>query len=209
MSEPKVSALDKGHAGQNSDNAMDISRSIPPARISLNGAPEEAERNPRCLENTAGLQPQHAATEFGRLDLFATSKNQGPLPSSVANILSHWLSGCDPSTYDWQRKTREQEEESSKVEGGLATPKHHARKRSGQNLPRETYKPSTMSSKFPTVKHWGSQPQDSLPGGRLQSSQVTEEDLPMTQTERGVFGGREAVKKSNAKARKKKRAAGF
>lgn len=204
MNESKVSALDKGHTEQNIDNAMDSSRAIPPARISLNDAPEDAERSPKCLENTAG---SHAATAFGNLGLFAASKNQGPLPGSVANILSHWIPGCDPSTYDWQRKTREQEEESSKVEGGLATSKHRVRKRSWQSLPRETHKPANTASKFPTVKHWGSQPQDSLP--RLQSSQVTEEDSPMTQTERGVFGGREAVRKGNAKARKKKRAAGF
>lgn len=210
MSESTASAFNEGHTEQNNDDAMDISRSIPPGRVSLNDAPEEAERCPKSPENPAGSLLQHAAAGFGSLDLFTTSKDQGPLPGSVANILSHWSPGCDPSAYDWQRKSREQEEESSKTEGRLAAiPKHRVRKRSSQTLQRETHKPSNTSTIFPTVKHWGSQPQDSLPRGRLHGSQVTEEDLPMTQTERGVFGGREAVRKSNVKARKKKRAAGF
>ncbi|OAX78896.1 hypothetical protein ACJ72_06793 [Emergomyces africanus] len=44
----------------------------------------------------------------------------------------------------------------------------------------------------------------------VQSSQVTEEgDMPMTQVERGVFGGRDTTSRKVIKERKKKRAAGF
>lgn len=49
-----------------------------------------------------------------------------------------------------------------------------------------------------------------VPQMMVQSSQLTEEgDVPMTQVERGLFGGRNAASKKAVKERKKKRAAGF
>ncbi|KAH8425687.1 uncharacterized protein LDX57_003436 [Aspergillus melleus] len=68
----------------------------------------------------------------------------------------------------------------------------------------------SASSAVPVVREWGSQPENSEPPAiRLQSSQHVEDDLPMTQVERGMFGGREASRKVATKTRKKKRAAGF
>ncbi|KAE8412231.1 RNA polymerase I-specific transcription initiation factor RRN6-like protein [Aspergillus pseudocaelatus] len=124
---------------------------------------------------------------------------------NVTNILQHWLPGTDPATYDWQRTVQALELEESQWDTKDMTPKRRLKKKKV-----DSFAPRPATSAAPTVREWGSQPEiNEQPMVRLQSSQVIEDDLPMTQVERGAFGGREAGRKSTVKAKKKKRAAGF
>ncbi|KAL2002477.1 hypothetical protein VTN02DRAFT_6699 [Thermoascus thermophilus] len=144
---------------------------------------------------------------YAGLHSLTTIKDQGAVPTKVVNILSHWSPGSDPITYDWQRVMQAQENENSRAGDKSTTYGRRARDRVSRSQDASVFIPSSPA--VPVVRQWGSQPQEELPKAKLQSSQVAEEDLPMTQVERGVFGGREAGKKSLLKARKKKRAAGF
>ncbi|KAE8379464.1 RNA polymerase I-specific transcription initiation factor RRN6-like protein [Aspergillus bertholletiae] len=133
------------------------------------------------------------------------SERERPVSSSVTNILQHWLPGIDPATYDWQGTIQALELEESQWDTKDTTPKRRLKKKKV-----DSFTPHPMTSTAPTVRQWGSQPEiNEQPTVRLQNSQIMEEDLPMTQVERGAFGGREAGRKSTLKVKKKKRAAGF
>lgn len=146
-----------------------------------------------------------SAPAFSSLAAFTTFKEYRSLARNVANLLSHWQPGVDPSTYDWQKSSQAQGAESSQM--GPGTPQGRARKskRRSQQTPtidRRTFLPQAPVA--PLFRAWGSQPDHTLP---LASSQPTLDEAPMTQTERGQFGARE-VTKSN-KQKKKRRAGGF
>lgn len=146
---------------------------------------------------------------YSSLSTLTTFTAKSSRSRNTKAILSHWVPGMDPATYSWQRTVQNQEEDGRKRNSRSATPKRRSRTKTPQSVP--------MSSPAPTiVPEFGSQPTGPPPRrgvlpGVLLSSQVTgiEEDLPMTQIERGLFGGREANKKTALKSRKKKRAAGF
>lgn len=131
-------------------------------------------------------------------------------PQSVASILGHWPTGADPASYDWQQiaSTLDVEEphRAARSTTPKATPRPKKLQGQGVNLdsPATNEPPATF-----TPRVWGSQTQAGESSRAIQSSQVMEEDLPMTQMERGIFGGRDAERRGAAKARKKKRAAGF
>ncbi|KAE8348076.1 RNA polymerase I-specific transcription initiation factor RRN6-like protein [Aspergillus coremiiformis] len=126
------------------------------------------------------------------------------VPQSVANMLHCWLPGMDPIAYNWQRTVQ-----------GLETeePRRESKKTISQRWMRNKIVGSSanqVTSAAIAVRDWGSQPETNEPPVvRLESSQVIEDDLPMTQIERGTFGGRESCRKGIVKARKRKRAAGF
>lgn len=146
---------------------------------------------------------------YSSLSTLTTFTAKSTRSRNTKAILSHWAPGMDPATYSWQRTVQSQEDDGRKRNSRTSTPKRRTRTKTPQSIP--------MSSPAPTIaQEFGSQPTGApsrrgvLPGV-LPSSQVTgiEEDLPMTQVERGLFGGREANKKTALKTRKKKRAAGF
>lgn len=157
-----------------------------------------SEDDGRSAPNTRPFYSSLAAfTEF-------TDERQRSVSQNVTNMLHHWLPGTDPVAYDWQRTVQALGMEELQRDSKNATPKRRLRKK--------TVEPSIlpMTSTATAIRGWGSQPEiNEPPAIRLQSSQVMEDGLPMTQVERGAFGGREAGRKSILKARKKKRAAGF
>ncbi|KAI3066184.1 hypothetical protein CBS147343_7327 [Aspergillus niger] len=163
-------------------------------------------------ESQWDMEPTYAS-----LSTYTTFSRERNMPRKVASMLGHWLPGADPAGYNWQRTIQLQGTEESQSASKAATPKRRQRKKtpSSQGTTSVTSgnvsAPNPMTSVTPDVRGWGSQPENNeAPVLRLQSSQVIEEDdVPMTQIERGAFGGREAGRKSVMKARKKKRAAGF
>ncbi|OKL60594.1 hypothetical protein UA08_04358 [Talaromyces atroroseus] len=128
-----------------------------------------------------------------------------PATGAAHEVLSHWVIGGNPESFDWVSVfTMDTGEKDSRPRL-----KSRTRTRSRSRAPSEGLKVLRSSPVAPTVAYPGSQPQQSFSRLPLPSSQISEDMLPMTQIERGLFGSREAGKKSNAKARKKKRAAGF
>lgn len=157
-------------------------------------------------------QPTKRVPVYSTLSSLTTFKNQPSMSWNVESMLSHWVPGMDPAAYDWQRTVFSVEEDESQRMSRSVTPKRKQRKKTPQRTTMTSPAPPPISPAIPGIYGQSSQPtSDGLYRGIPQSSQVTtvDEDLPMTQVERGLFGGREANKKSVMKTRKKKRAAGF
>lgn len=156
-------------------------------------------------------QPLDRVPVYSSLSSLTTLKSQPSISRSAEAVLSHWVPGTDPVAYDWQKTVHSVEGEESQGTSRATTPKRKSRKKTPQGIGMSS--PALPSTPAAPITHaWGSQPTSGGPSRvTLQSSQVTalDEDLPMTQLERGVFGGREANKRSATKTRKKKRAAGF
>ncbi|KAJ5160624.1 uncharacterized protein N7482_007628 [Penicillium canariense] len=144
---------------------------------------------------------------YNGLSTFTTFKKPRTMPRNVANLLSHWELGADPSTYEWQKTSQMLEEEEAQRSAGPSTP----RRQRSRRKPQQTAQPEASSLPptrvAPPIRTWGSQPDNILPALPLPSSQPTVDEVPMTQMERGQFGAREA--KKSLKVRKKRRAAGF
>lgn len=133
-----------------------------------------------------------------------TTFNAPSIPRNITTLLSHWEPGADPAGYDWQSTVQEQESES---ETPRRTPRSRSRMKKSQSPGIGSSTPPATSSALPAIR-FGTQPEGPNAPVKLESSQAVEEDIPMTQVERGVFGGREASRKNAMKARKK-RTAGF
>ncbi|BDD55021.1 hypothetical protein MAP00_000578 [Monascus purpureus] len=143
--------------------------------------------------------------DFATLSTLTTVNGRRPLSRIATSILSHWHVGMDPCNYDWHKSSQAQDNEEARA----TTPKHRSRRKVSNGLSLESSTHPSTSSAAPVVREWGSQPQTEPPRVQLKSSQVTEDSLPMTQVERGIFGGREGNRRGNEKGRKKRRAAGF
>jgi RNA polymerase I-specific transcription initiation factor RRN6 len=157
-------------------------------------------------QDSQGMQSQNDGGEtFDVLGLgmLAQQVTDSALSDATENILSQWSIGEDPDALDWKRLA------SQGTSASHATTPKRTPTRSRSTGLAELPKPRRASPIVPIVRAPGSQPQQDIFRGNISSSQFTEDSLPMTQIERGVFGGREAGKKSNVRARKKKRAAGF
>ncbi|CRG85595.1 RNA polymerase I-specific transcription initiation factor RRN6 [Talaromyces islandicus] len=137
------------------------------------------------------------------LGMLAQQVTDNALSDATENILSQWRIGEDPVAVDW-KKLASQDTAASQV----TTPKR-TRSRSRSTGLAELPKPRRASPIVPIVQTPGSQPQQDIFRGNIHSSQFSEDNLPMTQIERGMFGGRQTGKQNNVKARKKKRLAGF
>ncbi|PKX94483.1 uncharacterized protein P174DRAFT_184093 [Aspergillus novofumigatus IBT 16806] len=157
-------------------------------------------------KSTNGTEPVYCG-----LASMATFYTQRPPSGAMTNLLSHWQVGSDPAAYSWERMAQTLEEEDLQRASKATTPKRRLRKKASQGTPLNSSQLPPVSSNALAAREWGSQPEVGEPSRmlRLQSSQAIEEDLPMTQVERGTFGGREGSRKTSMKARKKKRAAGF
>lgn len=141
-------------------------------------------------------QSKYAAVPvLSGLSTFTTFKTPRPTPRNVTTLLSHWSVGSNPHSYVWERIEDEETRRSSRAN----TPRNRRKKRSQT---RDQSLPPTPA--VPMVRTWGSQPV-APPRINITSSQPTMDSMPMTQMERGIFGGRELKKPK----RKKKRAAGF
>ncbi|KAL2837411.1 RNA polymerase I-specific transcription initiation factor RRN6-like protein [Aspergillus pseudoustus] len=145
---------------------------------------------------------------FTSLSAYTSFRGAEPISRDTHRILGHWKLGLDQVSYSI---VTEESQSAARLKGSRCKPRNKmSLSLKPLNLESSAPLPAASSPVRPSGD-WGSQPDNNSqpPMIRLQSSQVTEDLLPMTQVERGAFGGREAVKKSVAKAKKKKRAAGF
>ncbi|GAD97958.1 hypothetical protein ACLA_026600 [Paecilomyces variotii No. 5] len=188
----------------------DISAEPQGPRTIQSSPPLPSNYGPDRLKSTStanARQMSHQMPLFAGLSSLTTFEESRTPPKNVAEMLSHWSVGSDPATYDWQRTVQQLENDDLRVREKSTTPRRRSRKRAPQSLSQNTVTTIPVLPTVPVVRQWGSQPQDVPPA--VQSSQAVDEHLPMTQVERGLFGGREAApRKSIGKARKK-RAAGF
>lgn len=183
-----------------------------PVRPHIEDATTRESRQEPPASNAPVVSQSRGSTPAA-LDALASFTNLHPQRSvsrKAISVLSHWAVGVDPATYDWQKTMQEQQTETLRSTTPVRTPKRRVRQRFSQGP--GIIDPSSNPTSSPgvtVVREWASQPDNEPPRLQIQSSQAAEDDLPMTQLERGTFGGREASKKSISKARKKKRAAGF
>jgi RNA polymerase I-specific transcription initiation factor RRN6 len=156
-------------------------------------------------ENRGRLIPD---VGFSILPSLSQTKSHLIFRKGINNVLSHWSLGMDPSSYDWSQTTIEEDVRRSQESTGDSRRRSKSGRSQGRIL-EDRPRLIRTSPIVPIIQQWEPYSQ----GGRdlpiIQSSQVTDDNLLMTQIERGAFGGRDATKKSTIKARKKKRAAGF
>lgn len=137
------------------------------------------------------------------LGVLAQKVTDNALSDATENILSQWTIGESPDSVDWKELASQ-----DTAIPGATTPKRTPRRSRSIGLV-ENPKPRRASPIVPIVRAPGSQPQQDIFRDYIPSSQFTEDSLPMTQIERGLFGSRQSGKQTNVRARKKKRAAGF
>ncbi|PLB44063.1 hypothetical protein P170DRAFT_514348 [Aspergillus steynii IBT 23096] len=178
----------------------------PPGAISLGESSDREDGVPEFAEDLAAV--------CSSLSSLTTFSSKRPLSRSTTIMIQHWQLGTDPTTYNWHQTTQMVDGEDPQRAFLTTASQRKPRKKvpggsQGASQPHSALTPPA-SSAAPVVRDWGSQPDNGEPPAiRLQSSQPVEDDLPMTQIERGMFGGREASRKVAMRARKKKRAAGF
>ncbi|PYH95879.1 hypothetical protein BO71DRAFT_350536 [Aspergillus ellipticus CBS 707.79] len=200
-----------------SDSNAGRRTSLPPALLDGGSleAPDSSAipRNPleyegHVIQSQGDKQP--AYTSLAAFTIFCSERTP---PRNVGKMLHHWQPGADPGDYSWQRVVQIQEMGDSQLAFKSATPKIRSRKKTpssqGINMKESASSITPVASVTSDVREWGSQPDSREPVIRLQSSQAVDGEVPMTQVERGTFGGREAGRKSVFKGRKKKRVAGF
>lgn len=163
-----------------------------------------SQTTPATIPNSQG-PTIGAAQRYSSLASLTTFNNQQSMSRDTAAVLSHWQPGTNPATYSWQPTVQEPESEN---ETSRMASRAGSQRKSSRSRYFASQTPPATPSVFPAVRSWGSQPDGAAAPVKVESSQLLEEDLPMTQVERGVYGGREPVKKSSMRARKK-RAAGF
>ncbi|KAH1484238.1 hypothetical protein KXX16_004100 [Aspergillus fumigatus] len=134
-------------------------------------------------KSTNGTEPVYSG-----LASMTTFYTQRPPSGVVANLLSHWQVGSDPAAYSWQRMAQTLEEEDLQRASKAPTPKRRLWKKASPGTPLNLSHLPPVSSNALAAREWGSQPEVGEPARmlRLQSSQAIEEDLPMTQIERGT-----------------------
>lgn len=121
------------------------------------------------------------------------------------SVLSHWPStpGADPSGYSWEAAQKANADESGNESEHRNRKEEARRRRRTEKFLRESRARETRQSlSQPLVLLPGNQPEASH---QAFSSQI-DEDVPMTQPGRGIFGSRTV---SNVKKGKKKHKAGF
>jgi RNA polymerase I-specific transcription initiation factor RRN6 len=140
-----------------------------------------------------------------RLRAYTTLRPQPVLPTSMSTMLMHWMPGTDPNTYSWTATNRVLEVLTETEDDTGVEKARHQRRQDRLKRQRAAMLESTAAAEQSPTRLWGSQP-PAVRVAKLLSSQATvEERIPMTQVERGPFGGREDERKRKAK----RRAAGF
>ncbi|KAF7595738.1 hypothetical protein BBP40_004869 [Aspergillus hancockii] len=168
-------------------------------------------QNGRTSKND-GASDMNTGSLYSNLAAFTTftDERERSMSRNVENVLHHWVPGLGPVAYNWQRTVQALGMEESQRESKLPIPRPRLGKKIAKKFSPTSSAPPPVTSVVPPVRQWGSQPEiNEPPIVQLQGSQFVVDGFPMTQVERGAFGGREAGRKSIVKARKKKRAAGF
>lgn len=158
------------------------------------------------------IAEETSASTYPRLCRYTSLNSQGTTPKRVTTTASHWKIGSDPSAYDWQATIRTlQGDEESDARGSQLREKRARRteRKRAQQMERASQPSNASLGVPPAVKIGGSQPEKLQPAPQQTQSSQVEVQIPMSQIVRGPFGNRDVDKKSVAKARKKRRAAGF
>uniref|UniRef100_A0A093V485 RNA polymerase I-specific transcription initiation factor RRN6 n=1 Tax=Talaromyces marneffei PM1 TaxID=1077442 RepID=A0A093V485_TALMA len=190
--------------------------SIVSSQPSLPGRRSSTVSQRDSVNGVADFSKEHNMVTHALLDLKTVSPPSMSilLGGATQDILSLWNVGGDPDFFDLERALEAETGERDFGSRSRSRSAQRTRTRSRSRANSASGRSIRSSPVVPSMKFSGSQPQfDSarLPirsSQFLPSSQITD-SMPMTQAERGVFGSRQAGKKSNVKARKKKRAAGF
>lgn len=196
----------------NPESTISTHRVATPRRSSLpvseKGRDGSIPRSDFAAENSQSFEDGRVPLYSSLLSL-TTFNHQPSVPRNIEPVLSHWTPGTDPAAYDWQKTVQSiTDDETQRTSSRARTPKHRPRKKTPQATSiMSSPAPPPVSPAPPLGSERGSQPT----GGDPRHIQATtmEEDFPMTQVERGAFGGREAARRTAMKTRKKKRAAGF
>ncbi|EEP80871.1 predicted protein [Uncinocarpus reesii 1704] len=172
-------------------------------------------------KSSQGLDPLHEFPEppYRFLKRYTTLNHQRAPTKRTITTISHWKVNTDPSYYDWQKAADAIKDEQSLSEEHPAAQRRRKREERKRRHLEKAEQQASMQPSTPRLmdggRLWGSQPVttpavSSSGDPRLWSSQVKEESvLPMSQMEKGVFGSRQAGRKSLGKEKKKRRAAGF
>lgn len=174
--------------------------------------------------------PSEEDPASARLRAYTSLKPQAPPPSSVSRILSHWTLGADPNQYSYQATqqalqgpeddgaggTRDGSDDRSSRDKRKQRPRHAHHRPPEQGTTggfgeRHLPKPFLSSQPGPPGEWDGSQRSAKKGAAGAFLSQETDlpDEIPMSQVERGVFGGRQATHHESAGRKKRRRVAGF
>ena len=149
-----------------------------------------------------------------RLQAYASLTPQPPLAPGTQTLLSHWQTGVDPATYDWeaiQQTTAVTENEKSggdESQGQRAAKPHKKKKQKkspGGPSSSSHHSQPTPQRPGPSLSSQHSRDLQSVEGS---SSQQTDRAVTMSQVEPGKFGGRPRAKSKRIHVRAP-RPAGF
>lgn len=208
---PNASIVKRTPQGPTPDDLVrnETERMAPSQNTSVKQHPSQEPSQPKQATRIGSFKfpaDEASAPTYSDLSMYTTFKEPRQMPRNVANLLSHWQMGTDPSTYAWSKTSQLLEDEEAQRTPGPSTPRHRVRKKRSQLTPAPDV--STLPTAVaPMVRTWGTQPDNPVTKFPLPSSQPTLDEGPMTQVERGQYGARETKKSS--KSKKKRRAAGF
>lgn len=206
--------------GSQTPNPLSESASQPgPSRLS-SARPSPSRPSPTT--------PQASTEDIScvRLRAYATVKPQPPLPTQLSKILTDWTIGADPTHYSWEASQRALNPATTEEDDEQMNDRADRRKRDHD---RTQWLPGQSQSGFPPSVHqypgrekvrndyehtsrMAFSSQLVVPSTAPPADAREEDDLPMTQVERGLYGGRQAThhhQETNPKKKRKRREAGF
>jgi len=139
------------------------------------------------------------------LRAYTTVKSLPALSKKAETVLTHWDLGQNPDTYNWERKEAELVQPSAAELELRERTQRLLRKRKGQDVDLPGRLTFVSDEKAPMKRILGGQQSQQPQLPVLASSQVVDEPMTSTQTERGPFGGRDAFGKKAEKVRKKRK----
>lgn len=198
------------------DTSISDSTSVVSSQSSVPGRRSSTVGQRNSVSEVADFSEEHDMITHALLDLKTVSPPSMShlLGGAIQDVLSFWDVGGNPDAFDLERALAAETTDGNFSSRSRSRSEQRTRTRSRSRANSVTARTIRSSPVVPSIQFSGSQPQfesSRLPirsSQFLPSSQITD-SMPMTQVERGAFGSRQAGGKSNVKARKKKRAAGF
>lgn len=174
---------------------------------------DQGQGNPVRL-SSPGLVPLRASqnstvddedTACSRLRAYTTVKKIPPLPKKMATVLAHWNLGESPQSYNWERMETELARPSAAELESQERQHTKLRRRKEQVVEHASRFAFVSDEQAPMKRVFGTQQSQPVRPPVLASSQAVDEPMASTQTERGLFRGRDALGKQAQKARKKRK----
>ncbi|EFQ98924.1 hypothetical protein MGYG_01937 [Nannizzia gypsea CBS 118893] len=199
ISRCKVEEVDDGQEAGDSSPIRPDARSISEFKDQLTQWSREDVRS--SPSRTGSSTSSRAGNFLASLARYTAINNQKSISRRTITTAAHWVDGSDPSQYDWQATISLRDKPQSEHDKNLKRRKRKERRQSSSAAQSQR----SVSADIPIARPWGSQPEPSVFNSNINSSQVNEGGLTMTQGEQGLFGKRKQLPKS----KKKKRIAGF